>query len=115
MELRVSREEGYVLANASGLIDDSAGDLFREHLHPLVGQRGTKLVLELSLAKRVNSAGLSHLVMLVTNANTHGSRVVLAACSSFVSVVLSRSKLDQFFEIAETVPEAIERVLDSNL
>ena len=112
MELHVSHEEGYVLAAASGFVDDSAGDLFREHLHPLVGQQGTKLILDLSQAKRINSEGLAQLVLLATNANTHSSRVVLAACSSFISVVLGRSKLDQFFEVAETVAGAVERVLD---
>ena len=110
MELRVAHKEGYVLATASGHLDDSARELFRERLHPLVGQHGTKLVLDLSDAKRVNSAGLSHLVMLATNANTNSSRVVLAACSPFIAVVLSRSKLDHFFEVAETVEEAAERL-----
>ena len=107
MELDVSHEPGYVLATARGFVDDSAGELFREHLHPLVGQPGTTLVLDLSGAKRINSAGLSYLVMLATNANTNSSRVVLAAPSSFIAVVLNRSKLDQFFEIAPTVSEAI--------
>lgn len=107
MELDVSHETGYVLARVRGFVDESAGELFREHLHPLVGQPGAKLVLDLSEAKRVNSAGLSHLVMLATNANTNSSRVVLAAPSSFLAVVLNRSKLDQFFEIAPTVSAAI--------
>jgi len=107
MELDVSHESGYVLATVRGFVDESADGLFREHLHPLVGQPGTKLVLDLSEAKRVNSAGLSHLVMLATNANTNASRVVLAAPSPFLAGVLNRSKLDQFFEIAATVSEAI--------
>ena len=110
MELRVSHEEGYVLATASGYLDDSARELFREQLHPLVGQHGTRLILDLSAAKRVNSAGLSHLVMLVTNANTNSSRVVLAACSPFIAGVLNRSKLDQYFEVAESVDEAVQRL-----
>jgi anti-anti-sigma factor len=110
MELKVEQKEGYALAAASGYVDDSARELFREQLHPLVGQHGAKLVLDLSDAKRINSAGLSHLVMLVTNANTNSSRVVLAACSPFIAVVLNRSKLDYFFEVAETVEEAIERL-----
>lgn len=108
MELDVSRQPGYILATVRGFVDDSAGELFREHLHPFVGQPGAKLVLDLSGAKRVNSAGLSHLVTLATNANTNSSRVVLAAPSSFLAVVLNRSKLDYFFEIAPTVAEAIE-------
>jgi anti-anti-sigma regulatory factor len=68
------------------------------------------LVLDLADAKRINSAGLSHLVLLVTNANTNSSRVVLAACSPFIAVVLNRSKLDQFFELAENVDEAVARL-----
>ena len=48
----------------------------------------------------------------MTHANTSSSRVVLAACSPFLSVVLHRSKLDHFFEITETVAEAVKRVLD---
>ena len=110
MELKVEHKQGYVLAIASGYLDDAARELFREHLHPLVGQQGTKLILDLSDAKRVNSAGLSHLVMLVTNANTNSSRVVLAACSPFIAGVLNRSKLDQFFEVVESVDEAVQRL-----
>ncbi len=110
MELDVSREPGYILAVVRGLLDESAGELFRVHLHPLVGQQGTKVVLDLSGAKRVNSSGLSHLVLLVSNANTNASRVVLAAPSPFLAGVFDRSKLDQFFEIVATVPEAIQRV-----
>lgn len=112
MELHVSQEEGYVLATVSGLFDESAGEMFREHLHPLVGRPGAKLILDLSGAKRINSAGLAHLVMLATNANTNSSRIVLAACSLFIVEVLSRSKLDQFFDLAPTVPEAVGMVRD---
>lgn len=112
MELEVSHEGEYVLAKTSGLIDDSAGGPFRESLHPLVGQSGTKVVLDLSGSDRINSAGIGQLVLLVSNANTNSSRVVLAACSPFVSIVLSRSRLDRFFEMVDSVPEAIRRVLD---
>jgi anti-anti-sigma factor len=112
MELTVSHEEGYVIAEITGPLDDEAGDLFREYLHPLVGQRGTKIVLDLSKANRVNSCGLGHLVSLVVHANTKTSTVVLAACSPFVSGVLARSKLERFFEMVNTVSEAVSRVLD---
>ena len=112
MELQVSHEAGYVLASTSGPIDGSAGELFREYLHPLVGQSGTRLVLDLSKSDRINSAGIGELVQLVTHANTNSSRVLLAACSPFVSIVLNRSGLDRFFDTADSLPEAIQRVLD---
>jgi anti-anti-sigma factor len=111
MELQVSHESGYVLATTIGPIDGSAGELFREYLHPLVGQSGTKLIFDLSQSERINSAGIGELVLLVTNANTNSSQVILAACAPFVSIVFSRSGLDRFFEKADSVSEAVGRVL----
>jgi len=113
MELQVSHEIGYVLASTSGPIDGSADELFREYLHPLIGQSGTKVVLDLSKSERINSAGIGALVLLVTHANTNSSRVLLTACSPFVSVVLNRSGLDRFFDTADSLPEAIQRALDN--
>ena len=112
MELKLSHEEGYVLAQVAGPIDDEAGELFRELLHPLVGQPGTRVVVEMSKANRINSRGIGHLVSLVSHANTSSSRVVLTACSSFVSIVFNRSQLDRFFDIADDIPEAVNKVLD---
>jgi anti-sigma B factor antagonist len=111
MELKVSHEEGYVLAATSGPIDDAARELFRESLHPLVGQGGTNLVLDLSQSNYITSTGIGQLISVVTHANTSGSRVVLAACSPFISVVVNRCKLNKFFDMAESVPEGIRQVL----
>ena len=112
MELTLSHESGYVLAATSGPIDDGAEGLFREYLHPLVGQAGTNLILDLSKSNFVTSTGLGQLVSLAIHANTSSSRVIFAGCTPFVSVVLDRSKLTQFFEIAPTATDAIRRVLD---
>jgi anti-anti-sigma factor len=112
MELKVCHEEGYVLAATVGPIDDSAKELFREWLHPLVGQKGTKLVLDLSQSKTVNSNGIGQLVQLAVNANTNGTRIILSACSPFVAVVFDRSKLNKFFEMADSVPDAVRRILN---
>ena len=112
MELELSHEDGYVLAQVTGPINDEAGELFREYLHPLVGQTGTKVVMEMSKVNRINSCGIAHLVSLVSHANTNSSRVVLAACSSFVSIVFGRTKLDRFFDAAQDISEAVNKVLD---
>ncbi len=113
MELKVTHESGYVLGKVAGTIDDSAAELFREYLHPLVEQRGTKLVVDFSGADRITSNGISNLVLLVTDANTNSSRVVLASLPPFVSMVLHVTKLDRFFDVAETIPQAIERACGS--
>ena len=112
MELNLSHEPGYVLASTVGPIDDSVDELFREYLHPLIGQSGTRLILDLSKSNFITSKGLGQLVSLAVHANTNSSRVILAACTPFVSVVLDRSKLSQFFEVVESAAAAIRRVLD---
>ncbi len=110
MQLQISQEDEYVLGSISGLIDEEAGDLFRRQLYPLVAQRGAKMILDLSKARRINSAGLGHLVILASRANANASRVVLANCSPFLSVILQQSKLDKFFDVAESLPEAVDRL-----
>jgi anti-anti-sigma factor len=111
MELKVSHEVGYVLAATSGPVEDSARELFRELLHPLVGQAGTNLVIDLSQSNFITSNGIAQLISVTTHANTSGSRVVLAACSPFISVVLNRCKLNKFFDMTETVPDAIRLLM----
>jgi anti-anti-sigma factor len=108
MNVTVSYEDGYVLAKTDGHIDETASELFRSDLHPLVARRGMKLILDLSGSRRVTSTGLSRLVLLVTDANTHNSRVIFAAPSTFVDGVFRVSHLDRFFEIAGRVDEAID-------
>ena len=108
MALTVSPQAGFVLAVASGRIDDSADGVFREHLYPLLGQAGSKVVLDLSRAPYISSRGLAHLIALVARANTNSSRVILAACTPFLSIVFTRCKLDKFFETAESVEAAVQ-------
>jgi anti-sigma B factor antagonist len=109
MDLRVSNEQGYVLAEVSGRIDDSAGELFRNQLHDALGGGGTRLILDLSGSPYVNSMGLSHLVTLVAYANSKSSRVIICGATTHVAGVLAVTKLDRFFDIAPTRTEAIER------
>jgi anti-anti-sigma factor len=111
MELKLSHEDGYVLAESTGPIDDSAEALFREYMHPLVGQRGTKVVLDLSKTNMITSKGIGQLVTLVANANTNGSRIILTACTPFVLMVLERCKLNKYFDMADSVSAAVSALL----
>jgi anti-anti-sigma factor len=113
MKLNISHEDGYVLAATLGIVDNAARELFRESLHPLIGQSGTNMVLDLSQSSYITSDGIGQLVSVVTHANSSGSRVVLAACSPFISEAMKRCKLNRFFEMADNVPDAIGRVRES--
>jgi anti-anti-sigma factor len=110
MELQVTHEEGYVLAQTRGPIDEEAEGLFREHLHPLVGQRGTQLILDLSQSDFISSNGVGQVVLLVGHANAQSSRVIIAALTPFVGTVFNRCKLDKYFETSDSVANAIRMV-----
>lgn len=112
MELLITHEEGYVHAQTVGPIDDEAKELFREYLHPLVGQKGTKIILDLSQSNFISSNGIGHLVALVAHANTNSSRIILTACTPFIGIVMNRCKLDKYFEMCDSVPHAIGMILD---
>jgi anti-anti-sigma factor len=110
MELAITHQSGYALAKLDGPLDENARMQFREQLHPIVGQLGARLILDLSGTPRINSPGIGNLVALVADANTQGSRVVLCALTPFVAGTMSVTKLDQFFEIAGSVEEAAAKL-----
>lgn len=109
MDLTVSQHDGYALAQLSGPLDETARPLFRDQLHPLVAQSGTRLIVDLSGSTRINSPGIGNLVALVADANTNNSRVIFCCPSPFIAGVLSVTKLDTYFEMAPTVEQAVSR------
>jgi anti-anti-sigma factor len=109
MHLNVTQQDGYYVAKIDGPLDDQAKGPFREHLHPLFARPGTRLILDMSGAPRINSAGIGNLVALTADANTNGCRVTFCSLSPFVSSVMSVTKLDRFFDIAPSLAEAAAR------
>jgi anti-anti-sigma factor len=109
MDLALTHHPGYAVAQLEGPLDENSRTQFREQLHPLIGTSGSRLVVDLSGVPRINSPGIGNLVALVADANTQGSRVVLCALTPFVTGVMSVTKLDQFFELAGSVEEAVAR------
>ena len=110
MNVTVCDREEYVLAELDGVIDDDAGPVFREQLHTVIEVPGSRLVLDLSRSQRITSAGIGHLVTLVSRANAKESRVILARPSLFVDSIFKVTKLQNFLEVVPTIEEAVARV-----
>lgn len=106
LEITLSSKDGFAVATMRGNLDEMAREAFREKLHPLVGQNGTKLIVDLSGSERVNSAGIGNLVALTADANTNDSRVVFCNLRPYVSMVISVTKLDKYFNLAADVDAA---------
>ena len=109
METTVEQRDGYHLAKFSGPLEEDAKDDFDQHLHPIVASGG-RVLIDLSGVPRITSAGIGHLVTLVSRANTKSGRVVLASPSNFVKSIFHATKLERFFEIAESVDEGVEKL-----
>lgn len=114
MELTIEHQEGYIVASTSGSIDASADELFRDQLHPLVRQPGTQLILDVSRSNFLSSPGISAIVLLVTDANTCGSRVVIAKPSTYVANVLQVTKLNTFLSTVPSLEEAVKLLTDED-
>jgi anti-anti-sigma factor len=109
MELTMKSHEGLTVAVISGLLDETAREAFREHLHPVVGQSKSRLIIDLKNCQRINSPGIGNLVALTADANTHDSRVVLCNLQTFVAMVIGVTKLDRFFTIADDLEDAVAK------
>ena len=107
MQIDVVQESGVHIAKLKDVLDESAHDAFENQLHPLITERGRRLIVDLSAVPRATSSGLGLLVTLVARANTKGANVVLAAPSPFVASVLGVTRLDQFFTMAQSVESAV--------
>jgi anti-anti-sigma factor len=109
MELTLSSRDGFTVAVTKGPLDETAREPFREHLHPLVGQKGTRLIIDLAGSPRVNSPGIGNLVALTADANTNNSRVVLCNLQPYFSMVIGVTKLDRFFTIVTDLDAAVAK------
>jgi anti-anti-sigma factor len=106
MKIDVATKSGRLVAVLSGELDEAARRQFEAQLHPQITRRGAVLLIDMSAVSRISSAGLGHLVSLAARANTNGSRLILVSPTPFVSGVLKTTRLDRFFEIAETMGNA---------
>ena len=108
VEVTLSSKDGIAVATTKGNLDETARATFREKLHPLVGQKGARLIVDLSGSERVNSAGIGNLVALTADANTNDSRVVYCNMTPYVSTVIGVTKLDKYFHVASDVEAAVK-------
>lgn len=109
MNITIQENEEFTLARVDGPLDDDATHIFRQHLHPLI-EENARIVLELSNCPRVNSEALSALVKLKADANMKGARLILAALTPFVDEVIRITQLNSFFDVSETLDEAVSRI-----
>ncbi len=111
MNIEVTDQGEYHLAVLDGVVDEKARESFGEFLHPLIEAADGRLLIDLRGTPRIDSPGIGHLVSLVSRANTKGSRVVLVNPTPFVASIFQVTRLDRFFDIADSIDDGVQRLL----
>ncbi len=110
MNFQTDDRSGVKVVRVAGNLDGIDSGPLTGALSELVGHRGASIVIDLADVKFINSTGLSALVTLTAQANTHESKLVLANLSPFVGGVLETTRLDRFFDVYPTVDAALAQL-----
>ena len=107
MNAETEDRAGIKIIRIAGDLDGMDSGPLPTILSDLVEERGARIVVDMTDVGFINSTGLSALITLTARANTHESRLVLAAVSPFVAGVLETTRLDRFFDVFPTVDAAV--------
>jgi anti-anti-sigma factor len=110
MEISLDTSKAYTVARLAGSLGIEDSQEFVEQLHPLVAERGSKLIIGLDQVSAIDSSGLSALVNLATRARLAQGRLILVGPNSFVQGILEVTELQNWFEICNDYAEAERRL-----
>ncbi len=107
MKIEIDDRSGVSVVRLDG--EMQGGAELTEKVHDILDKPAPKIVLDLGALSYLNSAALGTLVATTARANTQGGRVIFANPSPFVSGILEATRLNKFFEMSDSVDEALSR------
>lgn len=81
---------------------------FKNKIYELIDRKITKVVVDLSEVKRMNSSGLGILISALTSLKNHNGNLKLAAIDETMQGILIMTKLDTIFETFKTAEGAAQ-------
>lgn len=92
------------------LIDKTlASDMLTE-IDSLIENKETKLILNLSELKYINSSGLNVLINILTKMRKSGGEVVISNVSRKVNDLLLMTKLNTVFTVTDNIEDAVAKL-----
>jgi len=98
------------VVSLSGTLDAWSEPEARAALKEILGEGRTRLVLDLSKVRRIDSSGLSALISVLKSARSAQGDVVLLSPSPAVVSVLRLTRLDQILEAFDDEAAALARL-----
>ena len=112
MKLDIEDATDYKIVRLSGIVDATLREAIDQIVHPIIEEKSSKLLVDLSRVQRITSDGLSTFVTLVARANSKGSRIVFAQPTPFVKAIFDTTQLTKFLETEDTIEEGVNRLLE---
>jgi len=110
MIIKIEDQAGIKVVHPQGELTGDEDHALVETITGLIDEDDLRVVINLGQVTFMNSAGLGDLVRVAAQINTREGRIVLGSLSPFVEGVLRSTNLDRFFEVADTVDEAVARL-----
>ena len=108
LTFNISEENNIQLLKLSGeLIDRNQATELMVAIDELLELGKSKLMIDLSDLKYMNSSGLNVLIQLLTKTRSRGGESVIFNVNKKVNELLVITKLNTLFKVAETKAEAI--------
>lgn len=109
MELSETQVGSAAVLSASGRIDMSTSDAFRDRVIALLGA-GRPLIVDMSGVSYISSAGLRALMLGSKQAHTVGAKLALAALQPVVLEIFQISRFDKLLPCHPSVDAALAAV-----
>ncbi len=109
MKLTVEKEEDLVILKAVGQLDAITSPKFQEALDPVLAETPTRVILDLSDAPYVSSAGLRVLIVLAKSVMKTG-KLAVTGLNANVREVFQLAGFDKIMTICEDLPAARAKV-----
>lgn len=115
MSIRVSKISDDIWSIAlAGRIDSAVARAVEEAFNSLTESGHHRVVVDLTEATYLASAGIRALIMAQRRAQTFGGGVQLGAASTNIEDVMRMAGLEQMFVFNKTVGEAVGRLMGGN-
>ena len=103
-----SEQRGSALVlSASGRVDESTADEFRENLLGAMDTGPDTAVIDLGGVEYMSSRGLRTLTLAQRASQQHGTTIVLARPNETMREILAISRYDMVFKVADTIEDAV--------
>lgn len=96
-----------VVLSASGRVDESTADQFRENLLSAMDAGPSTAVIDLGGVDYMSSRGLRALTLAQRASQSHGTTIVLARPNETMREILAISRYDMVFRVADTIEDAL--------